>query len=680
MNFKHCTEICYLQNQFQYENGNITSSSINSFVSIISWLIRNCYESLLDQYEKLSKSHDDQKIAYTSNLIHELGCQLCDIITNLVMTIKDHSDSLGNGNRLVQYFLNLILCQVLTFYISLEQGSVLISISIDMILHRVVGLLSTIYESPKTQFRDLKISNNAVHRSIITALLLHDENQIQLQLELCSYLAMIEDRNGQQSGFSPTIWAGIYCLGSIFCTTPSWDSNTHANKLIELSMKQLQGKRIIERDSQDLISTKSMAQMHLQDYLTIDKVTFLTTMSDQSLERNISTSTSQAEITMFALSLIVEAATSTDRNELDTLLNTVYSVFDRVLEVLPHLGRRSLTIFKGILKLFISTKSTSEVQRLLEFLCGSVSRDASCAHEIWAMISIMIDPTVASVKVQSMILRLYPVLCNTNKRLYGRICESIGKYVTHPNSQLRLVTASTICELAKENLIRDVSDVIGWVQAYLEDEEDLIVYQAILSLYYLVLTGDLDYVIVLKVLNKKLVKFDDGVSNVLSLSDVVIEAFVKFLGIGELADDDESESEDEDDLEKEAPPHVQLSIKTLCNLALSGNMIQCNTSPPLEFSKMYILEQLYESLSQYSAESFGIDEDVICQDEYEEDNLYFQFRKIVDSGKSLVESCDYFNDNKRFDTSVKKLVLKLEAIEQHSPVSMRWLQQHRKLP
>ena len=55
-----------------------------------------------------------------------------------------------------------------------------------------------------------------------------------------------------------------------------------------------------------------------------------------------------------------------------------------------------------------------------------------------------------------------PPLCNTNKRLYGRINESLGHYVSHPNVELKVVAASTSCEFCPEtDLIRDVSDIIG---------------------------------------------------------------------------------------------------------------------------------------------------------------------------------------------------------------------------
>ena len=68
-------------------------------------------------------------------------------------------------------------------------------------------------------------------------------------------------------------------------------------------------------------------------------------------------------------------------------------------------------------------------------------------------------------------------------------------------------------------------------------------------MYYLVLEGELDYVIVLKVLNKKLVKFDDGITKVLNLSDIVMYAFVKFLGgVGESVDEDDNNDNDNSSL------------------------------------------------------------------------------------------------------------------------------------
>ena len=200
---------------------------------------------------------------------------------------------------------------------------------------------------------------------------------------------------------------------------------------------------------------------------------------------------------------------------------------------------------------FISLQQICEMQSLLEFICDSIARDASCAHEVWAMVLSLIDPLTASIRVQSMVLRLYPIICNTNKRLYGRICESLGRYVSHPSNELRVIAAASICELAQKDLIRDVSDVIGWVQSFLTDQEDMIVYYAVLSLHHLVLSGELDYIIVLKVLNKKLVKFDENVNDVLTLNHIIIEALVKLLGDGETGngdDDSSNDSEDEEEL------------------------------------------------------------------------------------------------------------------------------------
>jgi hypothetical protein len=284
------------------------------------------------------------------------------------------------------------------------------------------------------------------------------------------------------------------------------------------------------------------------------------------------------------------------------------------------LGRRSLLILKVIINHDISqTKSNKNVQQIMIFICNSVARDASCAYEIWRMLSSMIDPSSSpSIKVQCMVIRLYPLLRQTNRRLYGRIIESLGTYVSHPNAELRVITASTICELAKKDLITDVNDVIGWIQSFLVDEETMIVYFAILSLHHLVVANELEYVIVLKVLNKKLVKLDDSITEILGLDDIVIEALVQFLGNGETLDDDDDSSEssvEDEHAEKAVPPHTLLSISSLCSLALDEGYLPSvieNQSPGI--GKLRILSEIYESLSQYSNESFDIDEDLICVD------------------------------------------------------------------
>ena len=78
-----------------------------------------------------------------------------------------------------------------------------------------------------------------------------------------------------------------------------------------------------------------------------------------------------------------------------------------------------------------------------------------------------------------------------------------------------------------------MTDVIGWIQLFLQDKDSIVIHYAILSLNNLVQVCDLDYSIIIKVLNKKLVNLND-VSKVLELEDVVIEALVALLGNGDI--------------------------------------------------------------------------------------------------------------------------------------------------
>jgi hypothetical protein len=512
--------------------------------------------------------------------------------------------------------------------------------------------------------------------------MLNDENDILLQLELLSQVIHLAGDSNDYC-ISSMIWAALYSIGHIFISTPSWSHNIHANDIIQIATRGLLN---INPNKESVVDGKGKASNSLSMSSKND-IYFRQTSAEQKLNLLMSftkevrssasfSTTKQCEMLLLGLASLVDATSPDDVDGTynEKQLNVIYSFLDILMQNLPHLGRRCLPVLKVTLKYFISNGIGSGVQKLLEFLCNSVAQDASCAHEIWTMLSRMIDPSLASIKVQCMILRLYPLLCQTNKRLYGRIIESLGTYVSHPNAELRVVAASTICELAEKELIRVVGDVTGWVDSFLTDEETMIVYFAVLCLHHLVCARELDYVIVLKVLNKKLVKFNENISEILGLSDIVIEALVKFLGSGETDDDDESSESDEDEAaEKCIPFHTEISITTL--LSLSEHFLP---SAMVDTSKSHILSEIYESLSLYSNESFDIDEDLICQDN-DEDNRYFQLKRVIDGGNQLPASCEYFNGNKRFEFNMKGLTLKLKEIEQQSPVSSRWLQEKRKM-
>jgi hypothetical protein len=64
------------------------------------------------------------------------------------------------------------------------------------------------------------------------------------------------------------------------------------------------------------------------------------------------------------------------------------------------------------------------------------------------------------------------------------------------------------CELAKNDSIQHDADVIGWIQILLTEERSspmhsLAVHYAVLSLHHLVVAEELDFEVVIKVLNNR---------------------------------------------------------------------------------------------------------------------------------------------------------------------------------
>jgi hypothetical protein len=615
--------------------------------------------------------------------INDLQCHLLDLLSMIVQREDDRNNNKKANNALgiivvdnveksnmAQHCVNHIFCRVFDSIMESSSSPCIISSLGSSVYQPLLTRLNNLLKRcKKCTTLDLFVSNETLYKAILSTLVLNDENDITLQLETLT--TILTSRENDDISYPRLLWNSMYCVGHICLTTNVQKSTL----LIQLAVEHLEeSDDTAEMDSNGLIT---MDNIFIKPSNLKQKVDLLKALTSDSKTISASSCSSSKQCTnlLLGLSVLVHFSGHSGGNIL--ALNECYTFLDSILQESPHLGRRCLPILKVILKSQIEMKKGNEVQRLLKFICTSLARDPSCAHAVWTMVSSFIDPSVASIRLQSMILRLYPILCSSNKRLYGRIIESIGTYVSHPNAQLRVVAASSICDLALNDVVRDVSDVIGWIQTFLSDEEPMIVYYAILSLHYLVISNELDYVIVLKVLNKKLVKFHDNIDEILALpDDILIEAIVKFLGNGEADDDDDSssESDDEDRYNKSVPVHINLSITTLCLLALSDDYLPAALNSQIVEGKPLVLKEMYISLSHYSVENFGIDEDLICLNNYDESNRYYQLKRVVSGGEQL--SSTLFSGDASFLVAIEELKLKIEEIEHQSPVSSRWIQQH----
>ncbi len=637
---------------------------------ILPWLINTCFTTLLSQSPSSSLLNIDNS---------DLYCQLCDLVTTILSQANKNDEvsksQLEERTCLIESFINITLFHLHSNTSSISKSYSCGSLLVQPLLIRMNNLLSLCHL--KRNIFIVMISSEGVYHLVLATLFSKDEHDIASYLKLLSRIVAICS-NESIHYYCPMMWSALYCICYMFMHTSqsqrarNENNNSDIKTIMQIATTALTNSNVpIENES---TIPSAIRDIYFQSTTMKQQLDMLnTSMKEIESSTLLYTTLQQCEMLLFGLSLLVRVTYTDNNGNHDKL---IYSFFSELISKLPHLGRRSLPVLKKLFQHLVSNGKNTQVQRMLEFICKSVVYDASCAHEVWTLITRLMNPTSASIRVQSMILRLYPLLCNTNKRLYGRIIASVGTYVSHPNAELRVVTASTVCELAKLDLIRDVSDVIGWLQSFLIDEEDIIVHFAILALHYLVISGELDYIIVLKVLNKKLVKFDESIDEMLKLSPIVIESIVKFLGDGEVDNEDESSdgSDDERKYEKTVSPHVQLSISTLCSLALSFAALMGNQSDDIEI--VHTLNEMFNSLSQYSIDSFDIDEDLICVEDGH-DNRYTQLRRVVEEGNKLVSSCAAFSGNQQFAQSVKDLSSKLEEIEHQSPVSLRWIQQYR---
>ena len=160
---------------------------------------------------------------------------------------------------------------------------------------------------------------------------------------------------------------------------------------------------------------------------------------------------------------------------------------------------------------------------------------------------------------------------------------------------------ASLCKLAEKDLLRDVEEIVGWIQVGLKDEETAVSYYAILSLKYLVSNEELDFDLVMRVLEKRLGLDLDDTNNVLTVlgDDLVLEAFVVLLeeaGFEEMDDDEPDDNEGQCVSEQSVK-----AVNLLVNLALL----------PESISNLRVQTSILKSLSCFGPQLLGIDADAI---------------------------------------------------------------------
>ncbi|GAX15888.1 hypothetical protein FisN_2Lh376 [Fistulifera solaris] len=316
-----------------------------------------------------------------------------------------------------------------------------------------------------------------------------------------------------------------------------------------------------------------------------------------------------------------------------------YRFLERLIQAYPHLGITFLPVHLQLVQNAAQACDGLQLLHLLEFMAGPLVMDSHCAQQIWSFFGSQWVQDGGSMELRITVLRLYPQIVRTNKKMYRRVIDSLGLFIYDKDPEIRLAVAASICDLAKDDCIRDVADVIGWVQHLLTEDVkspvfDLLRHSAIMSLHYLTLNRELEFPLVIKVLNKKLCNITDR-DKLIGLPMPILEALCLLLGDGE-TDDDESEG----GVNGNVGIQVRQSIDTL--LYLGGVLVK----KPMEMRMSGVetcLFHIFESLNRYSLKTLEVDEDDVKRnaeviDETEENfqntgaNRYLQLQELVLEG------------------------------------------------
>jgi len=158
-----------------------------------------------------------------------------------------------------------------------------------------------------------------------------------------------------------------------------------------------------------------------------------------------------------------------------------YTFLGHLLLVYPHLG---ISVLPVVVDSINSAAIRGEGELMMEhidFLTEVIARDAQCAREIWNLLGKELMRECIPPTIRSFIIRLYPKVCKANKRLYKRVIESMGNIMSitdncsnrkhDVNLEIHLAIAATTADLARENFVRDPTDVIGWLQNFITDAD-----------------------------------------------------------------------------------------------------------------------------------------------------------------------------------------------------------------
>ena len=186
---------------------------------------------------------------------------------------------------------------------------------------------------------------------------------------------------------------------------------------------------------------------------------------------------------------------------------------------------------------------------------------------------------------------------------------------------IRVAATSALSEMANLDLIRDVEKVVGLIQSRLIDEEPAVLYYALEVLRHLVVNEELEFDLVVRVLEKRLSIDLSNVNTIMSKDMLALEELMSLMGQGDLDEDEDDDSDDNDKTSGRGEIGSTVSQQTiravtllvelalLPQLSIKNGIGQDNEVEYL--AKLRVQRAIYCSLAGYSADILGLDSESI---------------------------------------------------------------------
>ena len=304
------------------------------------------------------------------------------------------------------------------------------------------------------------------------------------------------------------------------------------------------------------------------------------------------------------------------------LWDRILNYLGRILNADPSLSIRAFPILMQMVNLSIAAPITSggenqldRTVHLLNFMCTTMGRNPMCSKQLWQMVQGFVASDMP-VHLRGASIRLCAPLVQSNRRLFGKVSDSVLSAMKDSNEEIRISVAATmndLCKYANSTGESAASTFVGPLQQNLRDESPVVVALAIESLHHFCQHGVMHFDLLLKALSKRLPFSLKIIEEILRQDVLVVKTLCLLLGDGECkVDESSSESEDsmvtDEDDEHKISPQLTQAVSILLGLVtalLSDEKYMAGS----DYADCR--HTIFKSLSCYSMAALGVEADAV---------------------------------------------------------------------